>query len=58
MTCARDGIAVPHGEARMAAAARLLAVLGVTATVPDDPGSENPPGLAQPGGGWISGPST
>jgi hypothetical protein len=58
----RDGITVHHGEARMAAAARhaarLLAVLGVVAAVPDEPGPENAPGLAQPGGGWISGPST
>ena len=22
----------------------------------DDPGPENPPGVAMPGGGWISGP--
>ena len=22
----------------------------------DEPGPENPPGVAQPGGGWISGP--
>jgi hypothetical protein len=22
----------------------------------DDPGAENPPGVAMPGGGWISGP--
>jgi hypothetical protein len=24
----------------------------------DEPGPENPPGVAQPGGGWISGPCT
>lgn len=39
-------------------AARLLAALGVAARVPDEPGPGNPPGTAQPGGGWISGPST
>ena len=58
----RDGIAVPCAEARMAAAARhaahLLAVLDVAAAVPDEPGAGNPPGVAQPGGGWISGPSS
>ena len=54
----RDGIRVHHADDRMPAAAahaaRLLEVLGVTATVPDEPS----PGTAQPGGGWISGPST
>jgi hypothetical protein len=58
----RDGITVHLAEERMPAAARhaarLLQVLGVAATVPDEPGSENPPGTAQRGGGWISGPST
>lgn len=57
----RDGITVHYAEARMAAAARhaarLLAALGVAAAVPDEPGPANPPGVAQPGGGWISGPS-
>jgi hypothetical protein len=24
----------------------------------DEPGPDNPPGVAQPGGGWISGPCT
>jgi hypothetical protein len=24
----------------------------------DEPGPDNPPGVAQPGGGWISGPMT
>ena len=58
----RDGISVHYAEARMRAAvrhaARLLAALGVAARVPDEPGPDNPPGTAQPGGGWISGPST
>ena len=57
----RDGIAVDPPSHRMPAAVRyaalLLEVLGVAATVPDEPGTDNPPGTAQPGGGWISGPS-
>ena len=57
----RDGIRVHFADERMPAAAyyaaRLLAALGVTATVPDEPG-HNPLGTAQPGGGWISGLST
>jgi hypothetical protein len=55
----RDGIRVRHADERMPAAARhaarLLAVLGVHPETPDD--DDNPPGTAQPGGGWISGPS-
>ena len=32
---------------------------GKLATVEaDEPGPDNPPGVAQPGGGWISGPCT
>ena len=58
----RDGITVDASDERMPAAARhaarLLEVLGVATAVPDEPGPANPPGVAQPGGGWISGPST
>jgi hypothetical protein len=37
----------------------IAALRGKLATVEDDePGPENPPGVAQPGGGWISGPCT
>ena len=54
----RDGIHADAPANRMLAAVRhaalLLEVLGVTAAVPDEAG----PGTAQPGGGWISGPST
>ena len=57
----RDDITVDAPRHRMPAAVRyaalLLEVLGVAATVPDEPGTDNPPGTAQPGGGWISGPS-
>jgi hypothetical protein len=57
----RDGITVHAPDDRMPAAvrhaARLLEVLGVAATVPDEPGPPDRPGAAQPGGGWISGPS-
>lgn len=57
----RDGIRVHFADERMPAAAhaaRLLRVLGVAAAVPDEPGPDNPLGAAQPGGGWISGPSS
>ena len=58
----RDGIRVHFADEWMPAAAahhaaRLLEVLGVAAAIPDEPGPHNPPGTAQPGGGWISGPS-
>ena len=55
----RDGIHVHSADERMpaaaACAARLLAALCVAATVPEEPGPDAP-GVAQPGGGWISGP--
>jgi hypothetical protein len=58
----RDGITADTPSHRMPAAVRyaalLLEVLGVAAAVPDEPGPHNPPGTAQPGGGWISGPSS
>jgi hypothetical protein len=58
----RDGIRVHLADERMPAAARhaarLLEVLGVAAAVPDEPGPHDRPGVAQPGGGWISGPSS
>jgi hypothetical protein len=57
----RDGVTVHHADDRMPAAvrhaARLLEVLGVAATVPDEPAAADAPGTAQRGGGWISGPS-
>ena len=57
----RDGITVDAPSHRMPAAARhaarLLEVLGVAAAVPDEPGPHDRPGVAQAGGGWISGPS-
>jgi hypothetical protein len=57
----RDGIRVHLADERMPAAARhaarLLEVLGVAATVPDEPARADAPRTAQPGGGWISGPS-
>ena len=57
----RGGIAVPRAEEHMPAAvhhaARLLWALGVAAVVPDEPGPQDVAGVAQPGGGWISGPS-
>lgn len=53
----RDGIRVEAGGEAMSAAAghaaALLEALGVAAAVPDEDG----PGTAQPGGGWITGPS-
>lgn len=58
----RDGVTVDAASHRMPAAvrhaARLLEVLGVAAAVPDEPGPHDRPGVAQPGGGWISGPSS
>jgi hypothetical protein len=58
----RDGVRVHVADDRMPAAARaaarLLEVLGVAATVPDEPAPADAPAVAQPGGGWISGPST
>jgi hypothetical protein len=58
----RDGIAVPLADERMPAAAhhaaRLRRALGVAAVIPDEPDPLDVPGVAQPGGGWISGPST
>ena len=57
----RDGIRVHHADERMPAAARhaarLLEVLGVHAETPEEDGPDDPPRTAQPGGGWISGPS-
>jgi hypothetical protein len=58
----RDGVTVDAASHRMPVAvrhaARLLEVLGVAATMPDEPAlAHDAPGVAQPGGGWISGPS-
>ena len=58
----RDGIHADAPDYRMPTAVRyaalLLEVLGVAAVVPDEPGQRDQPGVAQPGGGWISGPSS
>jgi hypothetical protein len=58
----RDGIAVASPDTVMPTlahlAAAMLAALGVAAVVPDEPGPSAGPGIAQPGGGWISGPSS
>jgi hypothetical protein len=58
----RDGVRAHFADERMPAAAalaaRLLEVLGVHAEAPEEDGPADLPGTAQPGGGWISGPSS